>query len=238
MSTMPRAADLRLIVGYNGSPPASRAPKATCRPGLSTTANATPSRPTSPIVFAALAVNQWIEHATGWSIRRFVKTARRYRTIEIQAGDHVITAADPLPDDLRQASTPSTTRRCALNEPTRVIPAGPSIICSCRRTSPRIRQKPASVAGNPVLRTPANRSEEISQSGGTAHHYQELAWAGHQAAVSVTAVRDPSVEEAVSSSSAELAEPVLQILTVHRRGDLHVGVQLLEERLAEGNDVG
>jgi hypothetical protein len=32
-----------------------------------------------------------------------VKTARRYRTIQIQAGDHVITAADPLPDDLRQA---------------------------------------------------------------------------------------------------------------------------------------
>jgi Transposase DDE domain len=55
------------------------------------------------IVFAALAVSRWIEHATGWSIRRFVKTARRYRTIEIQAGDHLITAADPLPGELRQA---------------------------------------------------------------------------------------------------------------------------------------
>jgi hypothetical protein len=32
-----------------------------------------------------------------------VKTARRYRTIEIQAGDHAITTADPLPDDLRGA---------------------------------------------------------------------------------------------------------------------------------------
>ena len=31
------------------------------------------------------------------------ETARRYRTIEIQAGQHVIAAADPLPDDLRQA---------------------------------------------------------------------------------------------------------------------------------------
>ena len=30
-------------------------------------------------------------------------TARRYRTIEVQAGPHTITAADPLPDDLRQA---------------------------------------------------------------------------------------------------------------------------------------
>ena len=55
------------------------------------------------IVFAALAVSRWIENQTGWSIRKFVKTARRYRTIQIQAGAHVITAADPLPDDLRQA---------------------------------------------------------------------------------------------------------------------------------------
>jgi Transposase DDE domain len=55
------------------------------------------------IVFAALAVGRWIEHRTGWSIRRFVKTARRYRTIKIQAGSQIITAADPLPDDLRQA---------------------------------------------------------------------------------------------------------------------------------------
>jgi hypothetical protein len=49
------------------------------------------------IVFAALAVSRWIEHQTGWSIRKFVKTARRYRTIEIQAGPHTITAANPLP---------------------------------------------------------------------------------------------------------------------------------------------
>jgi Transposase DDE domain len=55
------------------------------------------------VVFAALAVSRWIEARTGWSIRKFVKTARRYRTVEIQAGDHTITAADPLPDDLRGA---------------------------------------------------------------------------------------------------------------------------------------
>jgi len=55
------------------------------------------------IVFAALAVTRWIEARTGWSTRKFVKTARRYRTIEIQAGRQTITAADPLPDDLRQA---------------------------------------------------------------------------------------------------------------------------------------
>jgi Transposase DDE domain len=55
------------------------------------------------IVFAALAVSRWIEAKTGWSIRKFVKTTRRYRTVQIQAGDHLITAADPLPGELRQA---------------------------------------------------------------------------------------------------------------------------------------
>jgi transposase len=55
------------------------------------------------IVFAALAVSRWIEDQTGWSIKKFVRTARRYRTIQIQAGAHTLTAADPLPDDLRKA---------------------------------------------------------------------------------------------------------------------------------------
>jgi hypothetical protein len=65
------------------------------------------------IVFAALAVSRWIEHQTGWSIRKFVKTARRYRTIQIQAGDHILTAADPIPNDLHQALN-------AINAQTRV----------------------------------------------------------------------------------------------------------------------
>ena len=55
------------------------------------------------IVFAALAVSRWIEHQTGWSIRKFVKTARRYRTVQIQAGQRTITAADPVPGDLHAA---------------------------------------------------------------------------------------------------------------------------------------
>jgi hypothetical protein len=81
-------------------------PKATCRPDPSTT-TAKHLRDSIEahltIVFAALAVSRWIERQTGWSIRKFIKTARRYRTIEIQAGPHTITAADPLPDDLRVA---------------------------------------------------------------------------------------------------------------------------------------
>ena len=55
------------------------------------------------IVFAALAVSHWIEHQTGWSIKKFVRTARRYRTVTIQAGQQTLTAAEPLPDDLAEA---------------------------------------------------------------------------------------------------------------------------------------
>jgi len=55
------------------------------------------------IVFATLAVSHWIEHQTGWSIKKFVRTARRYRTVTIQAGRQTLTAAEPLPDDLAEA---------------------------------------------------------------------------------------------------------------------------------------
>ena len=55
------------------------------------------------IVFAAMAVSHWIETQTGWSIKKFVRTARRYRTVTIKAGSQILTAADPLPDDLAEA---------------------------------------------------------------------------------------------------------------------------------------
>jgi hypothetical protein len=55
------------------------------------------------VVFAALAVGRLVEQRTGWSIRRFVRTARRYRTIQIRAGQQLLTAADPVPTDLRDA---------------------------------------------------------------------------------------------------------------------------------------
>jgi hypothetical protein len=54
-------------------------------------------------VFAALAISHWIEHQTGWTIKKFVRTTRRYRTVRIKAGRQILTAADPLPDDLREA---------------------------------------------------------------------------------------------------------------------------------------
>lgn len=55
------------------------------------------------IVFAALAITRRIEAQTGWSIKRFVRTTRRFRTIHIRAGNQTLTAADPLPSDLRDA---------------------------------------------------------------------------------------------------------------------------------------
>ena len=56
-------------------------------------------------MFAALAVGRLVEERTGWSIRRFVRTARRYRTVQIRAGQHILTAEDPIPADLREALT-------------------------------------------------------------------------------------------------------------------------------------
>jgi hypothetical protein len=57
------------------------------------------------IVFATLAVGRWTEEVTGWSIRKFVRTARRYLTIEIQ-GPHTLTAADPYQTTSAKPTTP------------------------------------------------------------------------------------------------------------------------------------
>jgi hypothetical protein len=65
------------------------------------------------IVFAALAVGRLIEDRTGWSIRRFVRTTRRYRTVQIRAGQHLLTAEDPIPDDLREALALITSTKSA-----------------------------------------------------------------------------------------------------------------------------
>jgi hypothetical protein len=53
-------------------------------------------------VFAALAVSRWIEAQTGWSIRKFIKTARRYAPSRSRPdGRHH--RRRPPHDDLRQA---------------------------------------------------------------------------------------------------------------------------------------
>jgi transposase len=55
------------------------------------------------VVFTALAVSHWIEGQTGQTIKKLVRTLRRYRTVQINTGSHILTAEDPLPDDLRRA---------------------------------------------------------------------------------------------------------------------------------------
>ncbi|GAA3094819.1 transposase [Kribbella aluminosa] len=66
------------------------------------------------IVFAALAITRFIEDRTGWSIKMFVTTARRCRTVQIRAGQQLPTAE--LPTDRRDALAQITlTGPCALN---------------------------------------------------------------------------------------------------------------------------
>jgi len=42
------------------------------------------------------------------SINKFARTARRYRTMQIRAGQQILTAADPLPENLRDALAKTT----------------------------------------------------------------------------------------------------------------------------------
>ncbi len=55
------------------------------------------------IVFAALAITHYLEDATGWTIKKFVRSARRYRTVQIKLGSQTLTAQQPPPEDLRAA---------------------------------------------------------------------------------------------------------------------------------------
>jgi transposase len=55
------------------------------------------------LTVATLALTRFIEARTGWSIKRFVCTTRRYRTVKIRVGQQTLTAEDPLPADLRDA---------------------------------------------------------------------------------------------------------------------------------------
>jgi hypothetical protein len=52
---------------------------------------------------AALAISQWLERQTSWSIKKLVKTLRRYRSIAVQTGAHILHAGTPLDDDTRAA---------------------------------------------------------------------------------------------------------------------------------------
>jgi hypothetical protein len=66
------------------------------------------------IVFTALAVSRRIETTTGWSIKKFVRTASATALSRSKPGTHVVTAEHFLPDDLRAAPTPSSEARWTL----------------------------------------------------------------------------------------------------------------------------
>ena len=65
------------------------------------------------IVLASLATSHWIERQTGWSIKKFVQITRRYRIVQIRAGNQTLTASDPLPAELQEPS-PRSTRPAAV----------------------------------------------------------------------------------------------------------------------------
>ena len=50
---------------------------------------------------AAMAVGHELEHRTGLSLRRLVRTLKRYRTFELNVNGHTIHAATPLPADIQ-----------------------------------------------------------------------------------------------------------------------------------------
>jgi hypothetical protein len=87
------------------------------------------------VVFAAMAVSHWIEHRTGWSIKKFVRTARRYRTVTIQVGSHTLTAAEP--------HHPTSQKPSPKSMPyvrTSLIKVGPRCVgCACCRGQPSFR---------------------------------------------------------------------------------------------------
>ena len=51
--------------------------------------------------YIAIGVARWLEAITKVSLKILVKTLRRYRTIDIQAGDAIVTAEDPIPDNTK-----------------------------------------------------------------------------------------------------------------------------------------
>lgn len=87
------------------------------------------------IVVAAMAAGPYVEHQTAWSIKKFVRTARRYRTVKVRAGRKILTAADPLADDLRQAITKIGGQPEHEDEPTREPASGIEIALNLSPTA-------------------------------------------------------------------------------------------------------
>lgn len=77
-----------MVTGIRGASNAKGQPRAGVEPGAPELAGGILregfrgiDEQVATIVFATLAVSKWIEDRTGWSIKRFVCMACRYRTI-------------------------------------------------------------------------------------------------------------------------------------------------------------
>lgn len=57
------------------------------------------------VVLAALAVGHGLEQASGLSLKRVVRTLKKYRTFELVVAGQRIHAASPVPDDVREILT-------------------------------------------------------------------------------------------------------------------------------------
>ncbi|SES19520.1 hypothetical protein CCYS_06740 [Corynebacterium cystitidis DSM 20524] len=53
------------------------------------------------IVMPALAISRMMENATGLSIKRLVRTLKKYRNFELNINGQTIHAAIPLPPDVQ-----------------------------------------------------------------------------------------------------------------------------------------
>lgn len=52
------------------------------------------------VVMAAMAVGHFLEQKSGLSLKRLVRTLKKYRTFEFQVAGHTVHAASPLPEDV------------------------------------------------------------------------------------------------------------------------------------------
>ena len=61
------------------------------------------------------AANRLTEDRTGWSINKFVRTAHRHRTVEIRAGQQILTAEDPSHPTYGRTRSHQLIEHCTLN---------------------------------------------------------------------------------------------------------------------------
>src|SRR5690606_10229990 len=135
---------------------------------------------------------------TAWSTKRFVTTARRYREVTIRAGQHDITAADPLPADLAEALDTIHARPHQI-EPTQEGSAGSGRGAARLATDTLALIRRSQLAGRSVL----VRADSAFYS-----HALVTAATKAGADVSITVRMDPAVKRAIASIAEDAWTPI------------------------------